>query len=74
MDHWLILVMVVGHVVREKLPPVGDFSGCHDLVAVNVLLQGVDTPDVRSMEASLGDDVHNGDERLKHQWIAHGCG
>lgn len=43
MDHWLILVVVVGHVVREKLPPVGDFSRCHDLVPVNVLLQGVDT-------------------------------
>lgn len=32
------------------------------------------TPDVRwSMKPSFRYDMHNDDERLKHQWIAHGC-
>lgn len=39
--HWPVLVMVVGHVVRDKLPSVGHFSRYHYLVLLDVLLHGI---------------------------------
>lgn len=32
------------------------------------------TFDVLSMETGVRHDMRNNDERLKHQWIMHGCG
>lgn len=40
-DLWPVLVVVVGHIVRDKLSSVGHFSWYRDSVVVNVLLQGV---------------------------------
>lgn len=42
-DHWSILVMVVGHVMRDKFTQVGHFSRYHDLVIVDMFLKGVYT-------------------------------
>ena len=67
MYRWPVLVMVVGHVVRDKLPSVGHFSRYHYLVLLDVLPHRIYAPDIRSMEKDLRHDMRDNDKRLKHQ-------